>query len=413
MTKPSQVSPRLAISYQANSRNVFRATYGKNIQFTPFSNIEFLAKVDPALASCTIASGCFAPLPGFGTTNNITNLYQQIIGDYNTGFFTQYTPVRPERATNLDASWEHDFGSGLELKITPYHRRGYDYVVSSTPLLFTLPDGTPIFGAPREENAGLNKSTGVEFSLQRIVRTGWGGFVNVTYDNTLANYNSDFFPSVNNAAVALNHFFHVSYLAPITATANLTYDSRKGLHAAATIPYSSGYRYGVGKKTFLFLPVGPGGATVPVQVLNTDLAASALNLNANTSAYYFTDPVDPGTILNPHITGSRGTADGDDPGTLRGPQRMSLNLSVSHDVGNGPNNTLIGLRVTNVFGNYTNAVVGGNSRYRNNGLGGYSPTSGAKSTLPQPYLFARSPFPFESEPIGPARLFTLYFSAKY
>src|SRR4029077_17655858 len=143
-------------------------------------------------------------------------------------------------------------------------------------------------------------------------------------DNTLANYNSDFFPSTNNAALALNHFFHVSYLADVTATMNLAWNTRNGWHISALMPFESGYRYGVGTKTFIFQPVGPNGASVPVEVLNTDLAATALGQNANTSAYYFTDPSNPGTILHPNITGSRGTPDGNAPGTLKGPPRFFL-----------------------------------------------------------------------------------------
>ncbi|HLJ84018.1 MAG TPA: hypothetical protein VKT51_07610, partial [Candidatus Eremiobacteraceae bacterium] len=360
--------------------------------------------------------GCFTPLPGFGTTNNITNLYQSAIGDWNSNFFAQYTPVRPQRATNYDASWTHDFGNSLELRISPYYRKGEDYVVANTPLLFSLPDGTPIFGAPREENAGVNENTGVELDLQKTQTFGLSGTLSATYDNTLANYNSDFFPSTNNAALALNHFFHVSYVAAVTATMNLAYNTRSGWHFSALMPFESGYRYGVGKKTFVFQPIGPNGSLVPVEVLNTDLAAASLGENQFQSAYYFTDPSNPGTILHPNITGSRGTADGNDPGTLLGPPRFFLtDVSISHDIGTGPTRMQVGIRGTNLLGNYTNAVVGTNSRYRNNGLGGYGPTSGTNTVLPlfEPYQFPRSPFPYENEPTGPARLYTVFVSVKY
>jgi hypothetical protein len=75
----------------------------------------------------------------------------------------------------------------------------------------------------------------------------------------------------------------------------------------------------------------------------------------------------------------------------------------------------VGVRGTNLLGNYTNTVVGTNSRYRNNGLGGFGPTSGTNLVLPteEPYQFPRSPFPYENEPTGPARLFTFFVSIKY
>ena len=416
VTRPSQFSPRVALSYQINDTNTVRFSYGKNIEFTPFTNIEAKAGFSTALASCSIASGCFTPLPGFGTTNNITNLYQSAIGDWNSNFFAQYTPVKPQRATNYDASWTRDFGNGLEMRITPYYRKGEDYVVANTPLLFNLPDGTPIFGAPREENAGVNTNTGAELDIQKNQTFGLSGTLSATYDNTLANYNSDFFPSTNNAALALNHFFHVSYVADVTATMNLAYNTRNGWHFTALMPFESGYRYGVGKKTFVFQPIGPNGSLVPVEVLNTDLAAISLGQNQFQSAYYFTDPSNPGTILHPNITGSRGTADGDDPGTLKGPARFFLtDVSIAHDIGSGATRMQVGLRGTNLLGNYTNAVVGTNSRYRNNGLGGYGPTSGTNAVLPlfEPYQFPRSPFPYENEPTGPARLYTIFLNVKY
>ncbi|MGI8737918.1 MAG: hypothetical protein DLM53_00585 [Candidatus Eremiobacter antarcticus] len=414
VVRPSQVSPRLALSYAVNSRDVVRFSYGKNIEFSPLSNIEAKTAADPALANCNISNGCFAPLPGFGTTNNITNLYQSAIGDYNTNFFAQYTPVRPQRATNVDASWEHDFGRGLELRLTPYYRKGVDYVVSNTPVLFTLPDGTPILGSPREQNAGINQNTGVEFQLQKLANVGFSGFLTATYDNTLANYDSDFFPATNNAALAAGHFFHVSYLAPVTATLQLNYNSRNGFHVFANMPYESGYRYGVGKKTFVYAPVGPNGASVPVEVLNTDLAQAELGGSAQSSAYYFTDPNNPGTFLRPNITGSRGTVEGDDPGTIRGPQVMLLNLTVAHDIGRAPNTMQAGIAVGNVLGNYTGGVNTANPRYKNNALGAYRPTSGVSGSFGlQPYRQDYAPDAYLAPPLGAARVFVFYLNTKY
>ena len=177
-------------------------------------------------------------------------------------------------------------------------------------------------------------NTGIELALAKSVTFGFSGYLNATYDNTKANYNSDFFPATNNAALALNHYFHVSYLAPVTATLGIVYHDRHGLLVTAELPYESGYYYGVGKHTFVFALCGQvAGCTgnpnssVPVEVLNTDLAAASLGQNTLTSAYYYTDPANPGTILNPNITGSRGTPEGNDPGSLRSPQRLLVNLA--------------------------------------------------------------------------------------
>ncbi len=238
-------------------------------------------------------------------TNHVTNLYQQVMLDLTTNNFAQYTPLLPQTAVNYDFSYEHEFGQGIEMRITPYYRKGSNYFVGNQPLLFLLPSGTPVFGPLKQQNAGINENTGVEFALQRNATYGFSGLLDATYDNTLANYDSDFFPTVNAAALAADHFYHVTYVAPVSGTFNLVYNTPGGFHASTTMSYVSGYRYGVGKKTFVF-----GANGQPEQVLNTDLASTP------SQAYYFTDLTNPGTIENPNITASRGTPEGDDPGTL-------------------------------------------------------------------------------------------------
>lgn len=428
VTQPSQISPRVGLTYKLDDRNVLRFSYGKNIEFEPSSGIEDTYIVNPALARCNIASGCFQPLQGFGTTNNISNLYQQIIIDQNTNNFAQYTPVRPQRAVNADMSIEHDFGNALEMKISPYYRKGTDYVVGSSSLLFTLASGHPVFGPSRFSNQGINKNFGVEFDLQHETGKGLGGFLNFTYDNTLANYDGDFFPFVNNAALAAGHFFHVSYVAPITGTLNFSYDNPQGWHLAMNMPYESGYRYGVGKKVFVFANLcDPSAPAIPVAVLNTDLAENTCGPGTTADAYYYTDPANPGTVFKPNITGSRGTPDGDDPGTLHGLPVALVNFSIAHDFGK---ETEIGVRVENLLGNYTGSTGTGtnpanNGLYVNNGIGGYGPGSGLNtSACPpgqsgpnvacEPFMYNFSPLPYENEANSPVpRVWTFFISRKY
>ncbi|HEV2907646.1 MAG TPA: TonB-dependent receptor [Candidatus Eremiobacteraceae bacterium] len=447
ITRPSQVSPRIAVAFQLTSRDVVRASYGTNIEFVPLSAVQDSYRIDPSLKNCTIASGCFVPLPGYSPTcvngldpananancNSFSNLYQQVLADLNTNNFQSFTPVSPQHAINYDFSYEHDFGHGLDLKITPYYRRGTNYVVTNSNFLFNLPSGTPVFGPLRSLNAGINSNTGVEFAIQKQATFGFSGFFNATYDNTLANYNSDFFPSVNNAALAAGHLFHVSYVSPLIANLILAYDSRQGFHASVDMPFNDGYPYGVGKKTFVFVTcgqvptcTGDPTATIPYQVLNTDLAATT-----SQQAYYFTDPANPGTMLAPNIVASRGTPEGDDPGSLRSPPVLLVNMSVSQDLGHGPNNFTVGVRVFNLTGNYTAPPTlgsglssgGSNPYYVPNGLGGYGPTSGVNTNACPPGVvnaFACEPFqnnysphPYENEAFGPPRQFTFFISMKY
>jgi Carboxypeptidase regulatory-like domain len=417
VTRPQQISPRLAASYELGARDTLRMSYGKNIEFVPVTALQSIYQPPSYLTNCTISNGCFTPLPGGPTTatcctNHVTNLYQQAILDLNTNDFAQYTPVLPQTAINYDLSFEHEFGAGVELRLTPYYRKGFNYVVGNQPLLFTLPSGKPVFGPPKEENAGINENTGLEFALQRDAQFGFSGLLDATYDNTLANYDGDYFPSVNAAAIAAGHFFHITYVAPVTGTLNLVYNTHSGWHASTTINYESGYRYGVGTKTFIF-----GANGQPEQVLNTDLAATTPS-----EAYYFTDPTNPGTPEHPNIVASRGTPEGPDPGSLFGPAISTVDVTVSHFIGVGPHNSEIGVRVLNLLGNYSPTTIVSNIYYVPQGVGSYGAYSGYnynQCASPhqiygcEPFMYNQSVNPYEIEPDGPPRLFTLFYSLKY
>ena len=272
------------------------------------------------------------------------------------------------------------------------------------------PNGHSIFGSPRESNAGENVNYGIEFAVDRSVTYGLSGFIHGTYDNTLANYDSDFFPAVNPAAVAANHFFHISYVSPVTATGNLSLNTRGGFHIFANVPFVSGYRYGVGTTTFVFIN------GVPTKVPNTDIAQAALGHNAITNAYYFTDPTNPGTLQHPNITASRGTPEGPDPGSLLGPAQAILNLTVAHDIGTGAHHLQVGLVAFNVFGNYSINTPFINSLWVPNGIGSYGHGSGIQAPVfvaNEPYQANFGPFAYENEPVGASRTYTVYLNGKF
>jgi outer membrane receptor protein involved in Fe transport len=106
VTRPSQVSPRVALSYKVDERSVLRFSYGTNIEFEPESGIESKYRIPASYANCSIASGCFVTLPGYSATcvngidpqnanarcNGISNLYEQTLADLNTNNFLSYTP---------------------------------------------------------------------------------------------------------------------------------------------------------------------------------------------------------------------------------------------------------------------------------------------------------------------------------
>ena len=407
VTHPQQISPRVAASYALTVRDALRFSYGTNIQFVNIAQLENAYQVPASLQSCNIANGCFIPLPGFGTTNHVTNLYQQVLLDLNTNATLPYQPVLPQTAINLDFSYGHAFGRGVEMRLTPYYRKGSNYAVGiSTPLL-VLPSGRPIYSPGRLVNGGINKSTGIEFALQRNAAYGFSGLVDATYNNTIAN-DADWI--AGSAAFVSGRFFHVSDVAPFNGALNLVYNTHKGLHVSTTISFDSGLRYGVGKKTFIFDPNGK-----PVQVLNTDLATWV------GFAYYVTDPTNPGTVYAPNIVASRGTPEGDDPFTLYGTPTTIVNLSISQSLGAGPSNFQVGVGAENLFANYGSADTSVNTSYGFSGYGNGGLPSGVNSSACgpgqtlgcQPFQYNFGADPYERSPFGPPRMFTFFVSAKF
>jgi hypothetical protein len=415
VTNPSMFSPRMFATYTMSPDDVLRFGWGRYIDFAPELQVETKLLLDPSLKNCTISNGCFAPLPGYGVTNQVNNLYDQSVYDFNTYFNSQYEPVEPQYAGDYEFSWEHDFGGGWQAKVTPYFRKGTNYVVGSQAILKTLPSGAPLYGPYTWSNIGVVQSTGVELALKKTVATGLSGWLNLTYDNTMANYNSDYFPQVSYASIALNHFYHVSYAPPISATLGLDYTSKSGFKAILEVPYESGFWYGVGKKTFIYesfypngqeAPLGGAGTVVePVQVPNTNYLNGAYG-------YYTVDPSNPGTFEHPNIIGSKGTVEGNDPGSIEAPGHAYFNLTLAQDF--GPNHQYeIGVRMANLLGNFSQAVPITNPWYHNNGFGGYNANSGVNANAAyEPFQYNLSPEPYVSEPIGPERQFLFYFTTK-
>jgi hypothetical protein len=181
------------------------------------------------------------------------------------------------------------------------------------------------------------------------------------------------------------------------------------------MPYESGYRYGVGKRVYVFANACDSSLpAIPVSVLNTDLARSMCAPGSTQDAYYFTDPANPGTVFSPNITGSRGTPDGDDPGSLHGNPIATVNLSIAKDIGGHGKYWTVGVRVENLLGNYSPDAPSNNPWYVNNGLGSSGPGSGQNPNIGfEPYQYNLSSLPYENEPIGLPRMYTFFISTKY
>ena len=129
VTRPSFVSPRLALSYQLNPRDVLRASYGRFMEFTPIrtSRIRTTSSFVSRMHDCkrmlhAVAwfrsnvcqrhhYGLCQPWPA------LQRHQQPLHTDPRGSQHQQFRAIhagQPQLATSIDFSVEHDFGYGLK-----------------------------------------------------------------------------------------------------------------------------------------------------------------------------------------------------------------------------------------------------------------------------------------------------------
>lgn len=149
-TSESQVSPRLGLTYKADSRNVFKTSWGRFIQFPP--------------------------------TYVMERVYE------NAGwenYRASNTDLEPERSTSWDVSWERQLSDTTLMRITPFMRT-YTNLLQSQRL---DPDNPESF-ASTYINSGEGKSTGVECYLSKRMSNSWEGWLSYTWQRARANASS-------------------------------------------------------------------------------------------------------------------------------------------------------------------------------------------------------------------------------
>ncbi|MDQ6781224.1 MAG: TonB-dependent receptor, partial [Candidatus Eremiobacteraeota bacterium] len=181
----SFVSPRFAVTYQADQNNVFRASYGYLGQFigTAYAEDFSIDQLNPPGSS---AHGYF----------------------FNGG-------LKPSIARSYDASWEHQFPHGVSLRLTPYIHNNDNYVVEYRP-----PGSVNKLRPTLFTNGAATRTRGVELGVSREVPVGLSTFFSFTYNDTKSNViglAGPFFGGRNSntlATIAAKDFEPASYAAP-------------------------------------------------------------------------------------------------------------------------------------------------------------------------------------------------------
>jgi hypothetical protein len=270
----SFVSPRVALTYQSDPSNVFRASYSHLGQFIGTAYAEN-----------------YSP----DAFNNVGPYFRQF---------------KPQVAKSYDLSWEHQFPASVSLRITPYAHNNDDYVVELRSF--------PVGGTSRRvffQNGGVTHTKGVEMGLSREVSQGLSTFFSFTYNDTKTNVISlagpYFGSSSNNDLVRANilakNFIPAAYAAPWSSNLALDWKQRDW-EIVSNTTWSTAFPYGNGR---VYYNIAGG---VPVIQPNPGTCIAT-----NQGQQCLSSAEAPNSFAN----------------SLKGPAWYNQNLSISHRIGTG------------------------------------------------------------------------------
>lgn len=383
-TDPTVVQPRVAVSYELGANDVMRLSYGRSVRFIHGEEMDYAAPQDyasdyagiPAYlnpAWAVVGNPFFgkAGLYNAGTPyatsdpnnfyakNNIptdcgfngyyvpcTSYQEQLYWAIENGDFAfPISPLRPVTYNNWDFSYEHDFGKGWSVKVTPWARRTYDLdVIEQIPSLTlggqTIVDasGTVHFLATKfATNEGLEKANGVELYLTKLSPIGLSGQISMTYNNVRTNIlpgnGDEFHGFISPDVAAFQQLYRVGYVSPLTSSLALEYTTPSKWRFQTSVFYDIGYPYGGG----LFVPADVDGH--PTIVARTNA------FGGGSGSTQYVDPSNPGSFTNPNIAATRGTNESATPAGSLSPKNLTASLNIEKDIGSGK----LGLAVDNIF----------------------------------------------------------------
>ena len=379
-TEPLIPEPRLSAAYQIGANDAIRGSYGRSVELPALGFVDY----QQGRGQYSRFAGIPANAAECGITGNLTcQNYADELYWVNQNFLegVPYQPVKPATFNNYDFSYSHQFKDDIGLKITPYYRRGYDALAlvasprrDANGNILLNPDGTVIYGPSTTTNLGESHTSGVEFLLTKEAANGFSGSLSATYINETSNVipnspSEDFFPTIPPASLALGNQYRVGFLSPFQATLAVQYKSKGGLRINPQIYYVRGYPVGEGLYTATYVN---GKA---VNVANTNVT----DPNGSNFAQFYVDPQNPGTITNPNIDATRGTANTASAGGVIGYPSVYGNLTIEYSPPRS--HSTLGIQILNIAGNVYSGFGGGstiigNARYQPVATGISGPQSG-------------------------------------
>jgi hypothetical protein len=362
---PTEWEPRIGISYQLNTTNSVRASYGRSAVFinaqtggTPF-NLYNLAPYTniPAKPGAT----CVAAISG----NNVpcTFYSQQLYWQGDNVEAPDAGGTQPATYNNFDLAFNHAFNNGWGSRITGFYKTGTNLPAFS--VITVLPNGQDIFGS---DNAGFNRTTGVEFDLTTPTKAvGLSGFFAATYQNVLSttpplSINETNVPLLSSATLALGNIYRAGYVSPVSLRLGSTYKTASGFSATPVLQMNIGYPYSAGN----LIAATCDGKNVNIALVNFGCGSPQVSNGlyntggANLATGYY-DPADPGTNFNPNIAANRGVKQTAAYGGYLSAVNLQAGLTLQYTV----KASTVGIQFINLFGNaFVNSVPALNPYYQ-------------------------------------------------
>jgi hypothetical protein len=315
----SEFSPRFGMTYTVSPSDVVRFSVGRYVQ-------------PPDSAFEEYRSG---PVWGAGDTVAVLNRYYDGLG------FLAVHNVQPEDSTNYDLSYEHDFSSGLSAKITPYYRDTRGQILN-------LPVNPQQPSFVTGYNFGVAHISGVEFLVRknRVGAEGLSGTFSATYTQSKIRFTK-----------AADGLSFIDTINGVTANGQCNTVTPTGI-CGYNLAHPTGKQYPLLDPNGYYYPsytqspfaTSPSYTTPFEFTLTLDERTHGFDITP-TFNYQAGNPYgDPG--LFPDASGSNNigpdpyTGTFDAPGSLKGPSWLSMNLSLSHDLGT---NSKASILVTNLF----------------------------------------------------------------
>ncbi|MDQ6944006.1 MAG: hypothetical protein M3169_16030, partial [Candidatus Eremiobacteraeota bacterium] len=362
---PRVTEPRFAFSYQFGTNDAIRASYGRSVQFIPAGslNTPLLTYNEyrgiPSRDSHTGLPATYCGPPTF--TSTCSNYAQQLHDEQVAFLGPESFNVLPATYNNFDMSYQHLFRGNVGLKISPFFKRGYNVGVYTNPIIGVDPiTGAAQLGPSTLNNAGIDKTTGVELLLTKDAAYGFSGFLAMTYTNRLQNVppgylgqTEDFYPSIPQSSLATGALYKAGYLSPLYAKLGIAYRTRSGWRINPIVTYDKGYPIGAGTLTSAFV----NNAAYFIPNTNASVPGQGVIANAGTTSQVtqYVSPTNPGSVFNPNIVATRGTAETSLAGGVLSHARLNANLNFEY--AKPGSRSTFGLVLANLFGNIYNEPV--------------------------------------------------------